>query len=196
MKIAILASGRGSNAKAIFGRAKRGGYKNAEFVALISDKPDAPALQIAKDFGVKALYLDTKKTGARFSEEGASDYISALKSLGADMVVLAGFMKILPAEFVSAFENRIINLHPSLLPAFKGKDAIKQAFDFGAKVCGCTVHFVDNKLDGGEIIAQKAVYILPEYDLCALEEKVHEAEHELLPQVVADVCEGKIKIGK
>lgn len=195
MKAVILASGRGSNAKTLFLKAQNGEIPNTEFVGLISDKPDAPALVVAKKFGIKARHIDTQKTGAGFSPDGAKNYISAIEESRAELIVLAGFMKILPPEFVAAFPSRIINLHPSLLPSFRGKDAIKQAFDFGVKICGCTVHFVNDVLDGGEIIAQKAVEILPEYDLKTLEEKVHEAEHILLPQVVADIALGKIKIG-
>ena len=104
-------------------------------------------------------------------------------------------MKILPPDFVEAYANKMINLHPSLLPDFKGKDAIKQAFDAGVKVCGCSVHFVNNELDGGEVIAQKKVEISPEDTLESLEEKVHKAEHQLLPQIVADIVSGKIAIG-
>lgn len=196
MNIAILASGRGSNADAIFARAKLGLIPDADFTVLISDIPNAPALDVARKYSVEAKYVDPQRVGARFNPDGARAYIDELKSRKTDLVVLAGFMRILPPEFVAAFENRIINLHPSLLPSFKGKDAIKQAYGFGVKLCGCTVHFVDNTLDGGKIIAQKAVEIEPQYTLDELEARVHDAEHILLPQVVADIAAGKIAIGK
>ena len=165
MNIVILASGRGSNARALFECEKNGMFEGAKIVGLISDIEDAPALDIAKEYGVKSLWLPTLRKGARFSEEASANYQNTLKQWGADLIVLAGFMKILPPDFVEAYSNKMINLHPSLLPDFKGKDAIKQAFDAGVKVCGCSVHFVNNELDGGEVIAQKKVDILPEYTL-------------------------------
>ncbi len=195
MNIAILASGRGSNARELFERKKNGEFGNAKIVGLISDKSDSPSLEIAKEFGVQSLFIDTQCKGARISADAEKIYCDTLKNWNIDLVVLAGFMKILPPNFVETFSNRVINLHPSLLPSFKGKDAIKQAFDAAVKICGCTVHFVNNELDGGKIIAQKAVEILPEYDLPTLEEKVHEAEHILLPSVIEDIVSGKIKIG-
>jgi len=195
MKAAILASGRGSNADAILKNIESGNLVNLEVVALITDIVDALALEVGKSHHVRSLYLDPMRKGARFSEEGVKKYIDFLKSENVELVILAGFMRILPPEFVDAFKNRIINLHPSLLPLFKGKDAIKQAFDAGVKQCGCTVHFVSNELDGGEIIAQKTVDVMPNYTLDILESKVHQAEHLLLPQVIADIAAGKIKLG-
>ena len=195
MNIVILASGRGSNARALLECEKKGMFADAKFVGLICDIENAPVFDVAREYGIPALHLPTLRKGARFSDEASANYQNALKQWNADLVVLAGFMKILPPDFVEAYSNKMINLHPSLLPDFKGKDAIKQAFDAGVKVCGCSVHFVNNELDGGEVIAQKKVDILPEYSLEQLEEKVHEAEHELLPQVVADIVSGKIAIG-
>jgi phosphoribosylglycinamide formyltransferase-1 len=195
MNIVILASGRGSNARALFECEKKGMFADAKIVGLICDIEDAPVFDVAKEYGIEALHLPTLRKGARFSEEASANYQNALKNWNADLVVLAGFMKILPPDFVEAYANKMINLHPSLLPDFKGKDAIKQAFDAGVKVCGCSVHFVNNELDGGEVIAQKKVEILPEDTLESLEEKVHKAEHQLLPQIVADIVSGKIAIG-
>ena len=196
MKAAILSSGKGSNADAIFNCVENGKIKNLEIVALISDIQDAPALNVAKRHNIPSIWIDPMRKGARFTPESAQNYIKFLKESEVELVILAGFMRILPPEFVSEFSNRAINLHPSLLPSFKGRDAIKQAYDFGAKLCGCTVHFVDNTLDGGKIIAQKAVEIKPQYTLEELECQVHKAEHTLLPQVVADIASGKIAIGK
>ena len=183
MNIVILASGRGSNARALFECEKNGMFAGAKIVGLICDIEDAPVFDIAKEYGVEALHLPTLRKGARFSEEASINYQNALKNWNADLVV------------VEAYANKMINLHPSLLPDFKGKDAIKQAFDAGVKVCGCSVHFVNNELDGGEVIAQKKVEISPEDTLESLEEKVHKAEHQLLPQIVADIVSGKIAIG-
>lgn len=188
MKTTILASGRGSNAKSILEKWRAGELSGVEISALISDNPDAPALQIARDFGVKGIYLDPMRKGAFFSEKGAELYLENLRFVCSELVVLAGFMRILPPLITSAYKNRIINLHPSLLPAFKGKDAIGQAWNFGAKVSGCTVHFVNDELDGGRIIAQKAVEILPEDTLETFEAKIHKAEHELLPSVIAKIA--------
>ncbi len=195
MNIAILASGRGTNARALFDCKNNGKLSDANFVGLICDIPDAPVLSIAKEYGIKSVHIDTMRKGARFSDEASALYKKTLRDWNTDLVVLAGFMKILPPDFVEEFSNKIINLHPSLLPAFKGKDAIKQAFEAGVKVCGCTVHFVNNELDGGKIIAKKIVEVSQNDTLETLEEKVHEAEHVLLPNVVDDIINGKIKIG-
>jgi len=191
MRVVILASGRGSNAEAIFKASASGKLPRAEIAALISDKPDAPALAKAREHGIKALYIAPECGGAKFSESGAKAYIDTLRGLGVNLIVLAGFMRILPREFIAAFPNAIINLHPSLLPAFKGKDAIKQAFEYGVKICGCTVHYVSEDVDGGKIIAQKTVEILPEDTLETLTQKVHAAEHKLLPEVIRTISEGR-----
>ncbi len=195
MNIAILASGRGTNARALFENKKNGKLANANIVGLISDISDSPSLSIAQEYGIKSIHIDTMRKGARFSNEASALYKKTLRDWNIDLVVLAGFMKILPPDFVEEFSNKIINLHPSLLPAFKGKDAIKQAFEAGVKVCGCTVHFVNNELDGGKIIAQKVVEVSPDDTLESLEEKVHKAEHILLPSVVEEIVNGKIEIG-
>ena len=133
------------------------------------------------------------KKGARFSPEGEAAYLREMSAQSPDLVVLAGFMRILPDSIVEAFDGKMINLHPSLLPLYKGKDSIRRAFEAGEKQSGCSVHFVSGELDGGRIIAQKAVDILPTDTLETIEERVHKAEHELLPSVVADFVEGKIR---
>ena len=192
MRILILASGRGSNARAIM-ESVRDGKIRAQVCALISDNPDAPALSIAESFGMPAKYVDPMQTGARFSPEGEAAYLREMSAQSPDLVVLAGFMRILPDSIVAAFDGKMINLHPSLLPLYKGKDSIRRAFETGEKQSGCSVHFVSGELDGGRIIAQKAVDILPTDTLETIEERVHKAEHELLPSVVADFVEGKIR---
>ena len=191
MKLVILASGRGSNARAIMEAVKNGILKGTEISALISDNPDAPALGIAEEFGVKALFIDPMRKGARFTEESAQHYIDAIAAERPDLVVLAGFMRILPENFVSAFDGKTINLHPSLLPAYKGKDAIKRAFEAGEKFCGCSVHYVSTELDSGELIGQSMVEILPQDTLESLEAKVHRAEHALLVKTIADIAAAK-----
>lgn len=193
IKTAILASGRGSNAKKLLECWRAGKLPNIEITALISDIPTAPALEVAKEFGVKSIYLDPMRKGAFFSGEGAKFYLENLEFLCAEFIILAGFMRIFPPLITQRYVNRMINIHPSLLPAFKGKDAIKQAFEAGAEKTGCTVHFVTDDLDGGKIIAQKEVAILPSDTLETLEERVHAAEHELLPEVVAKIGRGELQ---
>lgn len=192
MKIAILASGTGSNVKFLFESAKTGKIPNAEWTVLITDKQEALAFKVAEEYGVKSVYIDPEHKGARFSASAAERYMKLLKESGTELVVLAGFMRILPPEFVEEYDGRMINLHPSLLPAFKGKDAIKQAFDYGVKVCGCSVHYVSNELDGGKIIAQEVVEVKDSDTLETLEMRVHDAEHKLLSEVVARFTKGEL----
>ena len=180
MKLIIFASGRGSNAQAILRATQNGRLGNVRVLSLVSDNPDAPALKIAADAGIEAVYMDPMRKGARLSQEATDNYIKYVKSKSPDLIVLAGFMRILPKNFVEAFDGKIINLHPSLLPAYKGKDAIKRSFEAGEKVCGCTIHYVSAELDSGEIIMQSRVPIEKSDTLESLEEKVHAAEHELI----------------
>lgn len=184
MNVLVFASGKGSNVRAILEAARKGLLPNVKIRAVASDNPGAPALQIAKEFGVEAAYIDPMRKGARFSPEGEMRYIEFAQKINPDLIVLAGFMRILPENFVEKFAGRAINLHPSLLPAYKGKDAIKRAFEAGEKTCGCTVHYVSNDLDGGEIIAQKKVDIDPADTLESLTEKVHRAEYALMADVL------------
>ncbi len=194
MKLAILASGKGTNAREILRLHSEGKLPHIEIVGVISDVPNAPVLEVAKEFGVKSIYLDTMKKGARFSEEGTQFYLRNLEFICAELIVLAGFMKIIPDEIVNAFPNRIINLHPSLLPAFKAaRNAIDDAWNYGVKISGCTVHFVNSQIDGGRIIAQKAVEITPNDTLETFEAKIHAAEYATLPYVLEDIASGKIK---
>jgi len=191
MNVVVMASGRGSNARALFEAERDGRLGGAKIVGLISDNPEARALEEARSFGKPAVCVPPEKSGARYPAQASAKCAELIRQWGASLVVLAGFMKILPPEFVGSFPGKIINLHPSLLPAYKGKDAIKCAFEAGEKQCGCTVHFVNNELDGGEIIAQKVVEIEPGCTLEKLEEKVHEAEHALLVGVVAQIASGE-----
>ena len=196
IKTVIFASGRGENARKILMRGRSGELPGIEIVAIVSDVNNSGALEVAREFGVKGIYLDPMRKGARFSEEGARFYLENLQFLCADFVVLAGFMRIIPDNILEAYRQRIINLHPSLLPAFKGcRDAITDAWNYGVKVSGCTVHFVNGELDGGKIIAQKAVEREPRDTFETFSEKIHAAEHMLLPQVVADFGAGIIPLG-
>ncbi|MBO5255501.1 MAG: phosphoribosylglycinamide formyltransferase [Opitutales bacterium] len=186
MKILVFASGRGSNARAIFQAIKNNTLKDVTVSALVSDIADAPALNIAKQYDIDAVFLDPLRKGARFTEESENNYIDFVKKHNPELIVLAGFMRILPEKFVSKFGSKTINLHPSILPAYKGKDAIKRAFEAKEKQCGCTVHWVSNELDSGTIIAQSKVDIYESDTLESLESKVHSAEHKLLVSVIAD----------
>ena len=192
MRILILASGKGSNARAVM-QAVKDGKIAAEVCALISDVENALALAVAREFSVEPHFIDAGRKGARFSAEGEAAYLEVMRSYSPDLVVLAGFMRILPDSIVSAFFGKMINLHPSLLPMYKGKDAIRRAFEAGETRGGCTVHFVSSDLDGGRIIAQEPLEILPGDNFEDFERRVHSAEYRLLVGVVSDFAEGKIK---
>jgi phosphoribosylglycinamide formyltransferase 1 len=185
MKVVILGSGRGSNAEAILQAYKLGELGKAEVVAVLSDKPEAGILELAEGFGVVSRFVDPGPFKTKFDQAGEARYIDEIFSLGADLIVLAGFMRILRPSFIDAFPQRIINLHPSLLPSFPGLDGIGQAWRRGVKITGCTVHFVTAEVDAGPIIDQVAVRIEAADTLETLTEKVHKAEHSLLPAVIA-----------
>lgn len=185
MKIAILGSGTGSNAKAVLTAWKQGKLGNAEPVAIFSDKEDAPILSYGETFGLPSKHLHPGKFKTKLDPEAEQRYIQAIRETGAKWVVLAGFMRVIKSDFLDAFPSRIINLHPSLLPSFKGLNAIGQAWDYGVKITGCTVHLVTGDLDGGPILDQRAVRIEQPDTLETLAEKIHAAEHALLPEVIA-----------
>lgn len=174
-RLAVFASGNGTNFEAI-ARACRQGMLAAEVVLLVCDRPGARVIGRAEEFGIPTFVFDPKAYGSK--EEYERQIVQRLEEAGAELVCLAGYMRILGATVLGACGGRIINIHPSLLPAFRGKDAIGQAFDYGVKVFGVTIHWVDATLDGGRIIAQCAF----EYDgrdRAELEARVHAVEHEL-----------------
>jgi phosphoribosylglycinamide formyltransferase-1 len=189
MRFVILGSGTGSNAEALLKAWKAGRLGRARPVAIFSDKPDARILTLGETFGVPARHVDPGPFKTKLSEEGEAGFIKAIRDAGADLIVLAGFMRVLKAPFLDAFPRRIINLHPSLLPSFKGLDGIRQAFEYGVKVTGCTVHYVTGELDGGPIIDQAVVRIEDSDTLESLSGKIHAAEHRLLPEVVRQLAE-------
>jgi phosphoribosylglycinamide formyltransferase-1 len=154
-------------------------------VQIFSDRAEAPILKLGDRFGVPAHFLDPGPFKTKFDDAGEARYVEAIRRCAADLIVLAGFMRILKAGFIEAFPQGIINLHPSLLPSFPGLDAIGQAWRRGVKITGCTVHRVTSEVDGGPIVDQAAVQIAPGDTLDSLEAKVHAAEHALLPAVVA-----------
>ncbi|HLS28608.1 MAG TPA: phosphoribosylglycinamide formyltransferase [Opitutales bacterium] len=191
MRVVILGSGRGSNAATILQAERAGKLGDATVVAIFSDKPDAKILELGKEFGVEARYIDPGSFRTKLTGEAEQNYIEEIAACRPDLIVLAGFMRIIKEPFIEAFPNKIINLHPSLLPAFKGLDGIGQAYRSGAKYSGCTVHYVTSEVDGGPIIDQSAVRIEPNDTLEELETKVHAAEHKLLPLVIARLSVGE-----
>jgi phosphoribosylglycinamide formyltransferase-1 len=189
MRVVILGSGRGSNAEAILKAQAAGKLGRARVVQIYSDRADAGILQLGPRFGVPAHFLDAAPYKTKLDGEGEQHYIATIIACRADLIVLAGFMRVLKLPFLSRFEGKIINLHPSLLPSFPGLDGIGQAFRRGVKITGCTVHSVTVDVDGGPIIDQTAVRVDDKDTLESLTDKVHAAEHALLPAVIARLSE-------
>ena len=183
-RIAILISGRGSNLVALADAIQNGTIPNAEIVLVISDKPDAKGLTIAEERGLKTVAIERR---GRKREEHDREIVSVLREERVDLVCLAGYMRVLSPYFVDAFKERILNIHPSLLPSFPGLDAQRQALEHGAHVSGCSVHYVDNTLDGGPIIAQRTVPVMPDDTVESLSARILEQEHILYPEAVASV---------
>ena len=190
-RIAVLASGRGSNFQAVIDAIGRGQVP-AECAALITDNPDAYALERAHKAGIPCRIIDYAAFPSREAYERA--LLSAMHGAGADLFVLAGYMRILGASIVRAFPGKMINIHPALLPSFTGLHAQRQAVQHGVKVTGCTVHFVDESLDGGPIILQSCVPVLDSDDEDALAERVLEQEHACLPEAIRLFCEERLLI--
>jgi phosphoribosylglycinamide formyltransferase-1 len=185
MRVVIMGSGRGSNAEAILLAQQAGRLGKARVVQILSDKPDAGILALGARFGVPARFVDPAPFKTKLEGEGEGRFIAAVQECAPDLVVLAGFMRVLKPGFLNTFSGKIINLHPSLLPAYPGLDGIGQAFRAGVSETGCTVHYVTPDVDAGEIIEQVMVPIGPGETLDSLTAKVHAAEHRLLPSVIA-----------
>jgi len=189
-KLGILLSGRGSNFMAIADQIEAGNL-DAEIAAVISNRPDAVGLEVARQRGMNALILASKGVPREEHDQRMGD---ALEQAEVDFVVLAGYMRLLSASFIQRFPQRIVNIHPSLLPAFPGLDAQKQAFDYGVKFAGCTVHFVDEQLDHGAIIVQRAIPVLPTDDEHSLAARILDQEHVAYSEALGILCSGKWKI--
>jgi len=185
--LGILGSGKGSNCRAVL-ESIRAGTLPARACVVISDVLDAPILEIAREFSVPNAYLPPGQFRTRLEPNVESELVRMLRAAGVDLVVLAGFMRVLKAPMLEAFPRRIINIHPSLLPKFPGLEAWKQALAAGETVAGCTVHYVDDKIDHGDIIAQRQVPVLPNDSAESLHERIQIAEHELYPAVIAQMC--------
>ena len=191
MRVVILGSGRGSNAGAILKAQADGKLGKAKVVRIFADKADAGILALGAEHGVPTAFLDAAPFKTKLEGEGEARYIAAIEACAPDLVVLAGFMRVIKPGFLNAFAGKIINLHPSLLPSFPGLDGIGQAFRRGVKITGCTVHYVTAEVDGGPILDQAAVCIEAADTLESLAEKVHAAEHALLPAVIARLSEAR-----
>jgi phosphoribosylglycinamide formyltransferase-1 len=188
LPIAILGSGKGSNCRAILERI-RSGDLTAEARVVISDVLDAPILDIAREFSVANAYLPPGQFRTRLQLEAEEELVEILRQAGVHLVVLAGFMRVLHAPMLEAFPRRIINIHPSLLPKFPGLEAWKQALAAGETVTGCTVHYIDDKIDHGQIISRREVAILPHDTPESLHARIQIAERELYPAAIAEFCE-------
>ena len=184
MKIGILISGRGSNMVALVDAVKSGEIPESEVAVVISDKVDAAGLEKARERGVETVVVERN---GRKREDHDAEIISELRSRGVELVCLAGYMRLLSSSFIKAFPNQIINIHPSLLPAFPGLDAQRQAFEAGVKVTGCTVHFVNEHLDNGPVIMQKVVEVQEGDSVETLSERILAVEHELYVEAVRKV---------
>jgi phosphoribosylglycinamide formyltransferase-1 len=189
-KLGILLSGRGSNFEAIADSIEAGRL-NAEIAIVVSNRADAPGLESAKRRGLNAVLIASK---GRVREEHDADVIAALHHAQVDLICLAGYMRLLSSHFIQAFPNRIVNIHPSLLPAFPGMDAQKQALEYGVKVTGCTVHFVDEHLDNGPIILQKTVPVLDSDDVQALSARILEQEHVAYSEAIGLILSGEVEV--
>jgi phosphoribosylglycinamide formyltransferase-1 len=192
-RIGVLGSGKGSNFVAIADAWRRGDIPG-EIALVLSDVENAGILTHARERGIPARYLPPGPFRTKLDEPSEQAYIQALQEVRVDLVVLAGFMRVLKNAFLRAFEGRIINIHPSLLPSFPGLQAWKQALDHGVKVTGCTVHYVDAGVDSGPIIGQRAVPVLDDDTEQTLHQRIHAAEHELYPRCVAALAAGRIKV--
>jgi len=195
LRIAVLASGRGSNLQAVID-AIEAGTVQAKIVAVISNKKDAPALERARRHGLSGLFIDPKPYAGRPDSREAYDLalLDVLRLYDVELVLLAGYMKIVTKVFVETFANRMMNIHPSLLPSFPGLDVQKKAIEWGCKLAGCTVHFVTEGVDEGPIILQAAVPILDNDSPDTLAARILEQEHKIYPRAVQLFAEGRLTV--
>jgi phosphoribosylglycinamide formyltransferase 1 len=189
-RLGVLLSGRGSNFLAIADSIQQGRLAGCEIAVVISNLADAPGLAAARDRGLNAVAIESK---GRKRTEHDLEIIETLRQHQVELVCLAGYMRLLSAEFVQAFPQRILNIHPSLLPAFPGLNAQQQAYDYGAKIAGCTVHFVDEELDHGVIILQRSVEVADKEDAAALAARILAEEHVAYSEAIARVLSGQYR---
>lgn len=191
LNIAVFCSGNGTNLQAIIDKVKSG-YIKARLRLVISDRRDAYALTRAKKARVDNFFIDLKKVTSKIDSE--REILKYLKRYNIDLIVLAGFMRVISRELVRKYKNKILNIHPALLPSFKGTEGIKDAIDYGVKVAGPTVHFVDEGVDTGPIILQEAIEVNDDDTEDTLAKKIHEKEHIIYPKAIKLFTEGKLKI--
>ena len=192
-RLGILGSGKGSNLVAI-AEACAAGSIPAQIAVVLTDVADAGILRRAGERNLPGGFIAPGKFRTKLDEEAERVYLQRLGEAQVDLVVLAGFMRILKGEFLRAFANRVVNIHPSLLPAFPGLEAWKQALDYGVKFTGCTVHFVDQGIDSGPIIAQETVPVLADDTPAVLHERIQQAERRLYPQAIGALAEGRVVV--
>jgi len=191
MRLAILLSGRGSNFAAIHDAIQSGALE-AEIVCVISNRPEAAGIERAREWGLPAHVIDHRAFASRPAHE--YEVLRVLDQARPDFIVLAGYMRLLSAEFVAKYPNRMLNIHPSLLPSFPGVDAQKQAIDYGVRVSGCTVHFVDENLDAGPIIVQRAVEVRDDDDTASLSARILEQEHQAYVEALVKLATNKWRV--
>ncbi|MCL4376922.1 MAG: phosphoribosylglycinamide formyltransferase [Actinobacteria bacterium] len=190
-RIAVFASGNGSNLQAIVDYSLKNDI-NGDVVFVLSNNPSAYALERAKNADIKSICIDSKKFVSR--QEYDREILKVLKNENIDLICLAGYMLLFTLDFINEYLNKLINIHPSLLPSFKGKQAIKDAFDYGVRITGATVHFVEFEIDNGPIILQEAVQVSEKDTLDELENKIHKVEHRIYPLAVKYFCRDELKI--
>jgi phosphoribosylglycinamide formyltransferase-1 len=190
--IGVLVSGRGSNLQSIIDHVESGYLKNVKLSVVISDVKDAFALERAKMHGIDAVFIDPRAYASKIGFE--EKIIATLKSYNVDLVLLAGYMRILGSEVIQTYRERIMNIHPALLPSFKGLHGPRQALEYGVKVAGCTVHFVDEGMDSGPIILQSCVPVKDNDTESTLASRILEQEHRIFPEAVKLFTEGKLKV--
>lgn len=192
IRVGVLASGRGSNLQALIDAAEAGKLPNIEFAVVLSDNPDAFALERARKHGIAAGFIDPKAHGRREDYDAA--LLARLREHKVDLVLLAGYMRLVSMALVDAYPNRMINIHPALLPAFPGLRVQKKAVEYGVRFSGCTVHFVDGGMDTGPIIIQAVVPVLQDDDEDALAARILRQEHKIYPEAVRLFSEGRLEV--
>ena len=194
MKVVILGSGKGTNTHVLIDAFKQNQLGEAKIVAVFSDVLESGVLKIAEENQIPKFFLEAGSVKHRICEDHEKNWIESIQQHKPDLIILAGFMRVLGKSFLSAFKNRIINLHPSLLPSFKGLNAVKRAFEYKVKITGCTIHWVNEDIDGGDIIAQAPVRIMDGDTFENVMAKVQAAEHMLLPWIVSDLSTGTLPL--
>jgi phosphoribosylglycinamide formyltransferase-1 len=192
-RLGVLGTGKGSNFVAI-ADAIAAGTIPAEVAIVLSDVESAGILTHARERNIHARFIPPGKFRTKLDEEAERAFVEQLQAANVDLIVLAGFMRVLKGDFLRAFEGRIVNVHPSLLPSFPGLEAWKQALDHGVKITGCTVHYVDAGVDSGAIIGQQTVPVLDQDTVPSLHQRIQTAEHELYPKCVAAIAKGQISV--